>query len=561
MKKKVFSVLALCVLLLLSFSACSLDQALDALAGNKYIEWGIAEVDTSASDAAVSMVSEMKKADASSAVSGTSVDVSKIAGFESVSSALEKAGIGTSLNVDSNLAAKIAEGGLLQAQSEEEKTALNNSLSQALAGTASREALVSSLTAEADAETSTAAKNSMALTSSIIDSVVGQFGDNGNETVSSVVDSIRDLQSQLNKKSESAENLSQAEVLQVQMITNLVTSVAAVAGDDEIMNSSDLAAVLENPAVKDLLDDASILSNTSKALSGDVSIISVPGLTNLLASAMGGSSSDEGSKSARSGNEGTEDSDSNLVYDRERDAYRAGTPYDSSELTPDDIKSQQDMIQFIRNFLDKVLAMRVSGTELTRPADYSTRMTAFENLSTSYDVIFSVVRGEYEDVVANSSQYSSLGQYSPSAGKKFTTSNAIDFALATIISQLGSILTDNDLDLYTVLSDFVRLNPWIGRGSMNEGEYYYIPKDFADAFGIAESDGEDNPFTAVFKQRKDVLLDKATTLDKMMIIGGFDIQSVMRTFTGGSSGDAGSDVTSVRDWLKDFFAEDGSSEN
>lgn len=554
MKKKVFSVLALCVLLLLSFSACSLDQALDALAGNKYIEWGIAEVDTSASDAAVSMVSEMKKADASSAVSGTSVDVSKIAGFESVSSALEKAGIGTSLNVDSNLAAKIAEGGLLQAQSEEEKTALNNSLSQALAGTASREALVSSLTAEADAETSTAAKNSMALTSSIIDSVVGQFGDNGNETVSSVVDSIRDLQSQLNKKSESAENLSQAEVLQVQMITNLVTSVAAVAGDDEIMNSSDLAAVLENPAVKDLLDDASILSNTSKALSGDVDILTVPGLTDLLSSAMGGSSSDEGSKSARSGNEGTEDSDSNLVYDLGRDAYRAGTPYDSSELTPDDIKSQQDMIQFIRNFLDTVLAMRVSGAELSRPADYNTRMTAFENLSTSYDVIFSVVRGEYEDVVANSSQYSSLGQYT-------STSKAIDFALATIISQLGSILTDKGLDLYTVLSDFVRLNPWIGRGSMNEGEYYYIPKDFAEAFGIDKSDGEDNPFTAVFEERTDELLDKSTTLDRMMAVGGFDIQTVLGAFTGGSSGDAGSEITSVRDWLEDFFDEDSPSEN
>ena len=554
MKKKVFSVLALCVLLLLSFSACSLDQALDALAGNKYIEWGIAEVDTSASDAAVSMVSEMKKADASSAVSGTSVDVSKIAGFESVSSALEKAGIGTSLNVDSNLAAKIAEGGLLQAQSEEEKTALNNSLSQALAGTASREALVSSLTAEADAETSTAAKNSMALTSLIIDSVVGQFGENGNETVSSVVDSIRDLQSQLNKKSESAENLSQAEVLQVQMITNLVTSVAAVAGDDEIMNSSDLAAVLENPAVKDLLDDASILSNTSKALSGDVDILTVPGLTDLLSSAMGGSSSDEGSKSARSGNEGTEDSDSNLVYDLGRDAYRAGTPYDSSELTPDEIKSQQDMIQFIRNFLNTVLAMRVSGAELSRPADYNTRMTAFENLSTSYDVIFSVVRGEYEDVVASSSQYSSLGQYT-------STSKAIDFALATIISQLGSILTDKGLDLYTVLSDFVRLNPWIGRGSMNEGEYYYIPKDFAEAFGIDKSDGEDNPFTAVFEERTDELLDKSTTLDRMMAVGGFDIQTVLGAFTGGSSGDAGSEITSVRDWLEDFFDEDSPSEN
>lgn len=554
MKKKVFSVLALCVLLLLSFSACSLDQALDALAGNKYIEWGIAEVDTSASDAAVSMVSEMKKADASGAVSGTSVDVSKIAGFESVSSALEKAGIGASLNVDSNLAAKIAEGGLLQAQSEEEKTALNNSLSQALAGTASREALVSSLTAEADAETSTAAKNSMALTSSIINSVVDQLGGSENDTVSSVIDSIKELQSQLDKKSESAENLSQAEVLQVQMITNLVTSVAAVAGDDEIINSSDPAAVLENPAVKDLLDDASILSNTSKALSGDVDILTVPGLTDLLASAMGDSSSEESRAAARSGEEGTEDSDSNLDYDPERNAYRAGTPYDSSELTPDDIKSQQDMIQFIRNFLETVLGMRVSGTDLSRPADYSTRMTAFENLSTSYDVIFSVVRGEYEDVVANSSQYSSLGQYT-------STSKAIDFALATIISQLGSILTENNMDLYTVLSDFVRLNPWIGRGSMNEGEYYYIPKDFADAFGIAESDGEDNPFTAVFEQRQEVLLDKSTTLDRMMAVGGFDIQSVLGAFTGGSSGDAGSDVTSVRDWLKDFFAEDGSSEN
>lgn len=554
MKKKVFSVLALCVLLLLSFSACSLDQALDALAGNKYIEWGIAEVDTSASDAAVSMVSEMKKADASGAVSGTSVDVSKIAGFESVSSALEKARIGTSLTVDSNLAAKIAEGGLLQAQSEEEKTALNNSLSQALAGTASREALVSSLTAEADAETSTAAKNSMALTSSIIESVVDQFDTNGNDTVSSVIDSIKELQRQLDNKSESAENLTQAEVLQVQMITNLVTSVAAVAGDDEIMSSSDPAAVLENPAVKDLLDDASILSNTSKALSGDVDILTVPGLTDLLASAMGDSSSEESRAAARSGEEGTEDSDSNLVFDRERNAYRAGTPYDSSELTPDDIKSQQDMIQFIRNFLDTVLAMRVSGTELSRPADYSTRMTAFENLSTSYDVIFSVVRGEYEDVVANSSQYSSLGQYT-------STSKAIDFALATIISQLGNILTDNKMDLYTVLSDFVRLNPWIGRGSMNEGEYYYIPKDFAKAFIIDKSDGEDNPFTAVFEERKYELLDKSTTLDRMMAVGGFDIQTVLGAFTGGSSGDAGSDVTSVRDWLKDFFGEDSPSEN
>ena len=452
------------------------------------------------------------------------------------------------------VAAKIAEGGLLQAQSEEEKTALNNSLSQALAGTASREALVSSLTAEADAETSTAAKNSMALTSSIINSVVDQLGGSENDTVSSVIDSIKELQSQLDKKSESAENLSQAEVLQVQMITNLVTSVAAVAGDDEIINSSDPAAVLENPAVKDLLDDASILSNTSKALSGDVDILTVPGLTDLLASAMGDSSSEESRAAARSGEEGTEDSDSNLDYDPERNAYRAGTPYDSSELTPDDIKSQQDMIQFIRNFLETVLGMRVSGTDLSRPADYSTRMTAFENLSTSYDVIFSVVRGEYEDVVANSSQYSSLGQYT-------STSKAIDFALATIISQLGSILTENNMDLYTVLSDFVRLNPWIGRGSMNEGEYYYIPKDFADAFGIAESDGEDNPFTAVFEQRQEVLLDKSTTLDRMMAVGGFDIQSVLGAFTGGSSGDAGSDVTSVRDWLKDFFAEDGSSEN
>lgn len=554
MKKKVFSVLALCVLLLLSFSACSLDQALDALAGNKYIEWGITEVDTSASDAAVSMVSEMKKADASSAVNGTSVDVSKIAGFESVSSALEKAGIDTSLNVEGTLAAKIAEGGLLQAQSEEEKTALNNSLSQALAGTASREALVSSLTAEADAETSTAAKNSMALTSYIIESVVDQFDTSGNDTVSSVIDSIKELQSQLDNKSESAENLTQAEVLQVQMITNLVTSVAAVAGDDEIMNSSDLAAVLENPAVKDLLDDASILSNTSKALSGDVDILTVPGLTDLLASAMGGSSSAEGSKSARSGEEGTEDSDSNLEYDTERNAYKAGTPYDSSELTPDDIKSQQDMIQFIRNFLETVLGMRVSGTELSKPADYSTRMTAFENLSTSYDVIFSVVRGEYEEVVANSSQYSSLGQYT-------STSKAIDFALATIISQLGNILTDKDMDLYTVLSDFVRLNPWIGRGNMNEGEYYYIPKDFAEAFGIHKSDGEDNPLTAVFKQRKDVLLDKSTTLDRMMAVGGFDIQTVLGAFTGGSSGDAGSEITSVRAWLDDFFDEDSPSEN
>ena len=60
MGKRIVNVLTVCLVLLFALSSCSLDSALDALRGNKYIEWGWTEADTTNVDAVNDAITNIK---------------------------------------------------------------------------------------------------------------------------------------------------------------------------------------------------------------------------------------------------------------------------------------------------------------------------------------------------------------------------------------------------------------------------------------------------------------------------------------------------------------------
>ena len=60
MKKTIVNVLTVCLVLLFALSSCSLDSALEALRGNKYIEWGWTEADTTNVDAVNDAITNIK---------------------------------------------------------------------------------------------------------------------------------------------------------------------------------------------------------------------------------------------------------------------------------------------------------------------------------------------------------------------------------------------------------------------------------------------------------------------------------------------------------------------
>ena len=228
MKRKVSVILGICTLMLIALSSCSLDEALDRLQGNKYIEWGWAEIDTASVDAVVAIVDNMSKNEVTVGEGGN-LSLEDNPALESIKNALDAlAGEDSSGNVSLDLGEERADiiqnNGILASQSETEKNNLNNSVTAALNG-ATRDKFVDEMKQSAPAEQSDAAKGSMALTAAVIDEVKKQIkGDDGqiDSSLQPIFDTIDTLQKELDSKSKNNEALTKADVVQVQMITNLV---------------------------------------------------------------------------------------------------------------------------------------------------------------------------------------------------------------------------------------------------------------------------------------------------------------------------------------------------
>ena len=544
MKRKVSVILGICILMLIALSSCSLDEALDRLQGNKYIEWGWAEIDTASVDAVVAIVDNMSK-NKVTVGEGGNLSLEENPALDSIKNALEAlAGEGPSGNVALNLGDRseiIKTNGILASQSETEKNNLNNSVTAALNG-ATRDKFVDEMKQSAPADQSDAAKGSMALTAAVIDEVKKQIeGDDGqiDSSLKPIFDTIDTLQKELDSKSKNDEALTKADVVQVQMITNLVNSAASVVGSG-VFEGSSADEIVNNTAVKSLINDAVVLSNTTKALSGDVDLLTIPAIGDIIG--MINDSNDESSEepspapAARArvlrvmsfeSDEQENDQDEGFTWDGD---VLVSPPM--GEIDPDD---KSTSVEIMHGFLEDLFACSKNGDGVYQlPADFRTRLNAMANLSVAYDVMYSVIP---TIDVAKTGAFSYIADQ-----RKASLGNALDYIYSSVLAILDRVLADKELSFIDEFNEFLSLNRWISTGDMKPDTRLRIQKDLIDAFGIyvdasgspnsSESDetngnmpveSNEDILKQIMYSIKADLLTKTDVIDKMMAVGDFDI--------------------------------------
>ena len=483
---------------------------------------------------------------------------------------------------------------------------------------AQRDVFVESMQEAADDSQQDAAKGSMALASAMISTVTTSLGDmaNENEAVQGILDSLSTLQTSLNSKVTGEGSITKADVVQTQMITNIVSTAAQVAKDMKDIGDKD---PLELKSVKTLINDAVTLSNTSKALSGDFDIIS-----DMLGSIMGlipsgeSSSGSEGEPSIRAFARTTDDeteeengeetgdgptqtvTDPDLIYVRVNadgtveektssstgegwiEVYKFGPVLEINEC--DTVETRNDTIRIYNASMEAVGdgleglfgATKDNGIYKVTEKVFNSRIEAYRMLSSAYDIIYSVVPEPKDDT--SYSEYSFLiDQY------KATPNSAIDYALATVLSNLFALVDDkanDNFNFVATLNDFLRINPWISEPDSVVGNVtcMYLQKSLLDAFGLKFQDLKSptgwkglveillsgnvgfKSSDVVVKSNgleagdvDDMLYYKAGVLDKMMAVGGFDLETILGMFQV-DTGDSGEmKFTSMKDAVKQLY--------
>ena len=571
MKRKVSVILGICILMLIALSSCSLDEALDRLQGNKYIEWGWAEIDTASVDAVVAIVDNMSKNEVK--IEGGNLSLEDNPALESIKNALDALAGGSSENVSLNLGDRseiIKNNGILASQSETEKNNLNNSVTAALNG-ATRDKFVDEMKQSAPADQSNAAKGSMALTAAVIDEVKKQIeGDDGqiDSSLKPIFDTIDTLQKELDSKSKNDEALTKADVVQVQMITNLVNSAASVVGSG-VFEGSSADEIVNDPAVKSLINDAVVLSNTTKALSGDVDLLTIPAIGDIIG--MINDSNDESSDepspapAARarvlrvmSFESDEQENDQNEGFTWDGDVL-VSPPM--GEIDPDD---KSTSVEIMHGFLEDLFACSKNGNGVYQlPADFRTRLNAMANLSVAYDVMYSVIPTIAD---ARTGAFSYIADQ-----RKASLGNALDYIYSSVLAILDRVLADKGLSFIGEFNEFLSLNSWISTGDMNPDTRLRIQKDLIDAFGIyvdasgspnsSESDetngnmpveSNEDILKQIMYSIEDDLLTKTDVIDKMMAVGDFDIMEYF-----GSD----EDVDSFRELVEKMYSDMRNEEN
>ena len=282
MKRKVSVILGICILMLIALSSCSLDD----LQGNLYLKSGLIDYKNSNLDGSKEIVENMKKANVDDAIddSSSSLNLAKVSGFEALENALNEnkdalGGFELKIEISKELAENIKKNGILQPMDSNTRSEDYKKLFGAFSGNIAPEEFSKFLSESASSEQNLAAKNSLSITSSL----VGQLTDNLADMPDEIADIVKGINESLKEKTQSDTALSKGEVLQVQVITNLVTSVASASS---ILNNEDykddIGALLKDEKLEDAMKDISLLSLMTNKVSDSVSLIPIPDISSLI---------------------------------------------------------------------------------------------------------------------------------------------------------------------------------------------------------------------------------------------------------------------------------------
>lgn len=284
MKRKVSVILGICILMLIALSSCSLDD----LQGNLYLKSGLIDYKNSNLDGSKEIVENMKKANVNDAIKvsddSSSLNLAEVSGFEALEKALDEntdalGGFKLEIEITKGLAENIKKNGILQPMDSNTRSEDYKKLFGAFSGNIAPEEFSKFLSESASSEQNLAAKNSLSITSSL----VGQLTENLADMPDEIADIVKGINESLKEKTQSDTALSKGEVLQVQVITNLVTSVASASS---ILNNEDykddIGALLKDEKLEDAMKDISLLSLMTNKVSDSVSLIPIPDISSLI---------------------------------------------------------------------------------------------------------------------------------------------------------------------------------------------------------------------------------------------------------------------------------------
>ena len=296
MRRKLIGVLVLSVMLLFSFASCSLDGILNATEGNVFISGNSAKVEEVANIVKNMQATEPVDEGIFSEVDGSGMqefDLSKVSEYKDVISSIsDLIGEDASLmiSVSEDIAFSIQANGLLKPQSKTEKETFITKYNDMMTYGKSLESFVNYMKESPSKEQQEAAKNTMVVTSSLLNQVNESLTEY-EDLPEDIKNSLTTMQTQLENKSRST-SLTQGDVLQIQLITNLVTSVSeAVPVLENLPDDSSVEDIMKNEVVDSLITEVSFIGKVTDNLSSEINLITVPDLSSLINSFVNSSDS------------------------------------------------------------------------------------------------------------------------------------------------------------------------------------------------------------------------------------------------------------------------------
>ncbi len=282
MRRKLIGVLVLSVMLLFSFASCSLDGILDATQGNKFGQNGSSEAAKNLSGMLQNTVADTKtKEELKKAVTDEGLDLSKISGFSELVKAFDSENSDFELVIELNnedLRGNIEQYGIITPLTDKAKEDFVKTVNQAIAG--DEKALADSMKTALNEESAEATRNTIAITQNLLDQVMKNMAGDADipEELAETLDNLND---QLAEKAQSDAVINNGDLLQIQLVTNVITTVSSIITE---MPSEEGEEVGVDMFVK-AADDLRLISKTSQKLKeGGVDTIDIGSLSDIIQS-------------------------------------------------------------------------------------------------------------------------------------------------------------------------------------------------------------------------------------------------------------------------------------
>lgn len=392
------------------------------------------------------------------------------------------------IQLDDKLAAAVANG-VLAPQTAEQKasfTAAINSTNEA-----SQKAMAEKLTKTVSGEDESLVKGTMALASAAITSAASKLDPN---KASDVYKRLDVLATQLGKTATDPKAvITEADKVQAQLLTNIAVSAAkaskALNGDNP----------LETKEVKELVNDTLTLYKAAKIASGSVDILQTEGLFDVFTK--------------------NNSSSKDVKAEKEND-YSVN------------IKADEKYVMLVINLIKNGL-----GTD---PDKYNSKYNSYKCMVDARNLTFAIVNQKVDD---------------PTIKASATTGSVIELLNAAIFANLldpeftvkvkeNESKVIKDVSFSTILMDIVNSSPDLfTKGKIISEKYSSSLNDLFKS----DPTKDDNDFNLLGRQLLTKVQATAKTADKMMEVGGFDIEVLLKSLN--ISGGTGSTIENISDWL------------